>query len=86
MTGPKTGSSLFDGLERYRLGPVIGRGAMGEVYRARDLSLDRDVAIKMLPHDLASDERRIARLLREGQLLAKLSHPHIVCGNGTRWS
>jgi serine/threonine protein kinase len=50
---------------------------MGEVYRARDPKLRRDVAIKVLPDDLARDADRLARLHREAQLLAALNHPHI---------
>jgi serine/threonine protein kinase len=50
---------------------------MGDVYRARDPKLDRDVAIKILPEALASDPDRIARFEREGKMLAALNHPHI---------
>jgi len=50
---------------------------MGEVYRARDTKLDRDVAIKVLPDELAADEERVARFEREAKLLASLNHPHI---------
>jgi serine/threonine-protein kinase len=50
---------------------------MGEVYRARDTKLDRDVAIKVLPEALAADPDRIARFEREAKVLAALSHPHI---------
>ncbi len=65
-----------------RLGPYaitaqIGVGGMGEVYRARDTKLDRDVAIKMLPASLASDPERIARFQREAKTLASLNHPNI---------
>ena len=65
-----------------RLGPyeiiaAIGEGGMGEVYRARDNRLGRDVAIKVLPGELAADEDRKARLLREARAAASLSHPHI---------
>jgi len=65
-----------------RLGPYevlakLGEGGMGEVYRARDTVLNRDVAIKMLPAPLAADPDRIARLRREAQLLASLNHPNI---------
>ncbi len=62
---------------RYRMGALIGRGAMGEVHRAFDTSLERDVAVKALPTDLTADSRRVGRLLREARLLASLSHPHI---------
>ncbi len=65
-----------------RLGPYeitaqIGVGGMGEVYRARDTKLDRDVAIKVLPASLAGDPDRIARFQREAKTLASLNHPNI---------
>ncbi len=65
-----------------RLGPYeitaqIGVGEMGEVYRARDTKLDRDVAIKVLPESLAGDPDRIARFQREAKTLAALNHPNI---------
>src|SRR5438128_10647291 len=50
---------------------------MGEVYRARDTRLNRDVAIKILPDAFASDADRVARFTREAQTLAALNHPHI---------
>jgi serine/threonine protein kinase len=55
----------------------IGRGGMGEVYRARDTKLDRDVAIKVLPEAFAHDAERLARCLREAKTLAALNHPNI---------
>src|SRR5262245_15049596 len=66
-----------------RLGPYeilgpIGAGGMGEVYRARDPRLDREVAIKVLPTDRLADEGRRQRFLREARAAATLSHPHIV--------
>jgi serine/threonine protein kinase/WD40 repeat protein len=66
-----------------RLGPYeilapIGAGGMGEVYRARDPRLNRDVAIKVLPADRLADEGRRQRFLREARAAAALSHPHIV--------
>ena len=65
-----------------RLGPyeilsAIGAGGMGEVYRARDTRLKRDVALKILPDSFASDSDRLARFQREAQVLASLNHPHI---------
>jgi eukaryotic-like serine/threonine-protein kinase len=65
-----------------RLGPyeiqaALGAGGMGEVYRARDTKLGRDVAIKVLPHSLKADAERLARFEREARLLASLNHPHI---------
>ncbi|HYB94743.1 MAG TPA: protein kinase [Vicinamibacterales bacterium] len=65
-----------------RLGPYevlakLGEGGMGEVYRARDTRLNRDVAIKILPDAFASDADRVARFAREAQTLASLNHPHI---------
>jgi serine/threonine protein kinase len=50
---------------------------MGEVYRARDGKLNRDVAIKVLPEAVAEDAERLARLQREAQVLASLNHPHV---------
>src|SRR5437773_9579611 len=50
---------------------------MGEVYRARDTRLNRDVALKVLPESMAADPDRLARFKREAQLLASLNHPHI---------
>ena len=65
-----------------RLGPyeiiaAIGAGGMGEVYRARDTKLNRDVALKILPAAFSSDPDRLARFHREAQVLASLNHPHI---------
>jgi len=61
----------------YEIGAVLGTGGMGEVYRARDTRLQRDVALKILPQTFASDPERLARFEREAQLLASLNHPHI---------
>jgi eukaryotic-like serine/threonine-protein kinase len=61
----------------YRIDAPLGSGAMGEVYRARDTKLGRDVALKMLPASVAQDEDRRARLSREARLLAALHHPNI---------
>jgi serine/threonine-protein kinase len=64
-------------LGHYRIVEKIGAGGMGEVYRAHDERLDRDVAIKVLPADALTDENARARLVREARLASKLSHPHI---------
>src|SRR5215207_6518721 len=65
-----------------RVGPYeilssLGAGGMGEVYRARDGTLQRDVALKILPQSFATDPERLARFRREAQVLASLNHPHI---------
>jgi dipeptidyl aminopeptidase/acylaminoacyl peptidase len=61
----------------YEIVAPLGVGGMGEVYRARDTRLGREVAIKVLPVDLAHDEDRLARFRREAQVLGSLNHPHI---------
>jgi serine/threonine-protein kinase len=61
----------------YDVGEVIGAGGMGEVYRATDTKLKRDVAIKVLPAAVASDPDRLARFRREAEVLAALNHPNI---------
>src|SRR5688500_652394 len=71
----------------HRLGPYeilspLGVGGMGEVYRARDTRLGREVAIKVLLKAFASDPDRLARFLREAQLLASLNHPNIAIIHG----
>ena len=62
---------------RYEIVAPLGAGGMGEVYRARDSSLDRDVAIKVLPHGTADHPDARERLAREAKSLSRLSHPHI---------
>ena len=64
-------------LATYEILEPIGAGGMGEVYRARDEKLKRDVAVKVLPEAFASDAQRMARFEREAQLLASLNHPNI---------
>ncbi len=64
-------------LHAYEITAAIGAGGMGQVYRARDSRLGRDVAIKVLPSDVAIDADRLARFEREAQILATLNHPNI---------
>src|SRR4029078_10632761 len=77
-------------LGAYEIISAIGAGGMGEVYRARDTRLKRDVALTILPESFASDPDRLARFQREAEVLASLSHPNIAGiygleeSNGTR--
>ena len=61
----------------YTIVAPLGAGGMGEVYRARDSKLGRDVAIKILPSHFTADPERRARFAREARMLATLNHPHI---------
>jgi serine/threonine-protein kinase len=61
----------------YEVVAAIGRGGMGQVYRARDTKLNRDAALKVLPDVFASNPDRVARFEREAQVLASLNHPNI---------
>ena len=70
-------------LGHYEVLSAIGAGGMGEVYRARDTKLNRDVAIKVLPNHLLGDSDRVARFEREAQALATLNHPNIAQIYGT---
>ena len=70
-----------------KLGPYevlapLGVGGMGEVYRARDTRLGRDIAVKLLPAEVAQDAERLARFRREAHLLASLNHPHVAAVHG----
>jgi serine/threonine protein kinase/Flp pilus assembly protein TadD len=65
-------------LGRYEVLSKLGEGGMGEVYRARDLKLERDVAIKVLPDRIAADPTFIARFQREAKAVAALSHPNVM--------
>src|SRR6266853_6661555 len=69
--------SVGNRLGSYEILARIGAGGMGEVYKARDIKLDREVAIKVLPSALARDPERLARFEREAKVLASLNHPYI---------
>lgn len=64
-------------IAHYRITARLGQGGMGEVYRATDAKLDREVAIKVLPASFANERERVARFEREAKALAQLNHPHI---------
>jgi non-specific serine/threonine protein kinase len=67
---------MVDG--KYRVEAILGRGGMGEVYRATQLSLDRPVALKVIRNDLVADAEMLARFQREAHAIARLRHPNIV--------
>ena len=79
MADPLLAPTLTPGarIGAYEIGARLGAGGMGEVYRARDTRLHRDVAIKVLPELFAKDPERLERFNREAQVLASLNHPHI---------
>jgi serine/threonine protein kinase len=66
----------------YEIVALLGRGGMGEVWKARDTKLGREVALKLLPADFIADRDRVARFAREAQILASLNHPHIAAIHG----
>jgi serine/threonine-protein kinase len=66
----------------YRIETLLGRGGMGEVYRAHDAKLNRDVAVKVLPAAFVNDRERLSRFQREARLLASLNHPNIALIHG----
>src|SRR3990167_1533285 len=68
---------MTDTIAHYRIGTKLGQGGMGEVDRATDTKLGREVAVKVIPAALAQDESRMAGLRREAQTLAALNHPNI---------
>ena len=88
LPGDLTVTALTAGacLGPYRIESKIGKGGMGEVYRASDTVLKREVALKVLPAEFARDPDRAARFQREAQLLASLNHPHIATLHGLEQS
>jgi len=83
MISDPTGSGLTGRvIGTYRIQARIGAGGMGEVYRARDTRLGREVAIKVLPRLFAADSDRLARFEREARMLAALNHPHVATIHG----
>jgi eukaryotic-like serine/threonine-protein kinase len=74
---PVTPSWVGRTIRNYEILALIGAGGMGEVYRARDRSLGREVALKLLPHDVSADPERLRRLEREARMLASINHPMI---------
>ncbi len=69
-------------IAQYTITAKLGKGGMGEVYRATDTKLNRDVAIKVLPEEFANDNERLARFEREAKVLAQLNHPNIAAVYG----
>jgi Tol biopolymer transport system component len=88
---PKVAAAVLDGVSRLKPGEVLGpyrvdalldAGGMGEVYRARDTKLNRDVALKVLSNSFTRDPDRLARFTREAHVLASLNHPNIAAIHG----
>jgi eukaryotic-like serine/threonine-protein kinase len=75
---PTAGALLGKSLGRYRILSLLGRGGMGEVYKAKDATLGRDVAIKVLPSDFSIDRDRLRRFEQEARAASALNHPNII--------
>ena len=73
-----TGSLSGKTIGRYRVGPLLGQGGMGEVYRADDAELGRGVALKVLPQPVVGDPDRLARFVQEARTASALNHPHLI--------
>src|SRR5215471_2314643 len=69
--------SIGTQLGTHEITALLGKGGMGEVYRARDLKLKREVAINILPEEFSQDTDRVSRFQREAEVLASLNHPNI---------
>src|SRR5881397_2881425 len=85
------GLSIGTQLGAHEITALIGKGGMGEVYRARDTKLKREIAIKILPEEFSRDADRVSRFQREAEVLASLNHPNIAAihnieeANGSRF-
>src|SRR5262245_5172858 len=77
MSAPTMAIGIGMQLGSHEILSALGKGGMGEVWRARDSKLGREVAIKTLPAEFGADEERLARFEREARLLASLNHPNI---------
>ena len=78
--------NVGDRLGHYDVTALLGEGGMGQVYRATDTQLDREVALKILPDAFADDPDRLARFQREAKVLASLNHPNIAAIHGIEQS
>src|SRR5262247_853461 len=91
MPGEVMALTIGTQLGSHEITALLGKGGMGEVYRARDLKLKREVAIKILPEEFSRDTDRVSRFQREAEVLASLNHPNIAAihdleeTNGTRY-
>src|SRR5499426_3243299 len=77
MPGEVMALTIGTQLGSHEITALLGKGGMGEVYRARDLKLKREVAIKILPEEFSRDADRVSRFQREAEVLASLNHPNI---------
>jgi Tol biopolymer transport system component/predicted Ser/Thr protein kinase len=77
VAGQQTGSLVGKSVQHYRVVRLLGAGGMGEVYLATDTKLDRPIALKLLPAEIARDHQRLQRFLQEARAAAALSHPNI---------
>ncbi len=81
VTGPsaaKAAAWIGRSLGKYQITGLLGQGGMGVVYQAHDATIERDVAIKLLPSELASDHKMLDRFLAEAKAAGRLAHPHVV--------